>query len=170
MLNLLWWTRSRFLFLFFPPNTSFPWPWLSHRVPGTEMVPSTHAATRDFAEAAESLVKQPIPPKAQGVDKKNLFLGLTYPFLWTVSPNSLHLFPLFHRFQIKILTFVYLLWLVSAVIKHHCASTQGELSKVFEANQSVSFSPTAVSWSNDRIDLLKRGNTLKPWNMFWVYV
>lgn len=30
---------------------------------------------------AEFLVKQPIPPKARGVDKIDPFLGLTYPFL-----------------------------------------------------------------------------------------
>lgn len=43
------------------------------------MVPST-SCHNSFAKAAESLVKQPIPLKAQGVDKRNLFLGLTYPF------------------------------------------------------------------------------------------
>lgn len=118
-----------------------PWPWLCHEIPGMG-IPSIHPAR---AACRQFLLKHPILPKAGGVDKINPFLGLTYHFLRSVSSNSIYLFPSFHGSKIKNLTFVHLPWLVSAAIKHHCASTHRMLSKVFEANQSVSFSPMAVS-------------------------
>lgn len=118
------------------------------------------------SSAACRISCKPVLPKAWGVDKINPFLGLTYPFLWTVSPNSIYLFPSFHGSKINNLTFVHLPWLVSAAIKHPGASTHRMLSKVFEANQSVSFSPMAVSKRKDKIILQKGENNLQALKCF----